>query len=125
MPGLGEAVRERRLELGLSQRALAQQAGVALLTLRRIESGQPVRALSVQHLDEALGWPRGRTRELLGDRHDTSPGNEQSVGVRRDHQQEQSLLLLVTRRERQTATDDELVGALRLLVDEQARRLRS
>lgn len=40
--GLAQLLRQRRLELHLSQQSLAQQAGIAIATLRAIESGRTV-----------------------------------------------------------------------------------
>lgn len=63
---LAVAVRRRRRQLGLSELAVAERAGIARLTVRRIEAGEPVRDSSVDNLDEALEWPAGRTAKLLG-----------------------------------------------------------
>lgn len=49
-------LRERRLELGLTQSALAQQAGVPQSEISRIESGAANPTLAtVQSISEALG----------------------------------------------------------------------
>jgi len=54
---LGQAIRSRRRELGISQRALAEIAGVSLHTLSDIESGKanPTLATVVQLL-QPLGF---------------------------------------------------------------------
>ena len=40
LAALGERIRERRMELRLSQEALAEKAGISANTVSRIEGGQ-------------------------------------------------------------------------------------
>lgn len=57
---LRDCVARRRAELGLSQRALAELAGVSLGTATRLErGGGPIRVSTVPKLEAALEWPRG------------------------------------------------------------------
>lgn len=57
---LRDCVVRRRAELGLSQRALAELAGVSLGTATRLERGAgPPRVSTVPKLEDALQWPRG------------------------------------------------------------------
>ncbi len=57
---LRDAVVRRRAELGLSQRSLADLAGVSLGTATRLERGAgPPRVSTVPKLEDALQWPRG------------------------------------------------------------------
>lgn len=57
---LRDSVARRRAELGLSQRALAELAGVSLGTATRLErGGGPIRVSTVPKLEDALEWPRG------------------------------------------------------------------
>lgn len=57
---LRECVARRRAELGLSQRKLAELAGVSLGTATRLERGAgPPRVSTVPKLEDALEWPRG------------------------------------------------------------------
>lgn len=70
---LSAAVRRRRRELGLSEVALADRAGIARLTVRRIEAGEPVRAASLAGLEDALQWRSGRADKLLGSDRPRSP----------------------------------------------------
>lgn len=72
---LGERVKARRLELGLSQRAVAQAAQLAHLTVRRIEAGDRVRDLSLEAISIALGWPQGHALKLLHNS-ETAPAPE-------------------------------------------------
>ncbi len=124
---LSEAVRRRRLELGLSQKAVAEQAGVALLTVRRLEAGRTVRALSLQRLDRVLNWPQGTALALLEGRTPPAPDGgsdahirgEQAAGARHAL----SLLMTVLTQGLEQASDQELVMLLRQVADEQARRL--
>lgn len=60
MVRLRDCVARRRAELGLSQRALAELAGVSLGTATRLErGGGPIRVSTVPKLEDALEWPRG------------------------------------------------------------------
>jgi transcriptional regulator with XRE-family HTH domain len=53
-------IARRRTELGLSQRKLAELAGVSLGTATRMERGAgPPRVSTVPKLEDALQWPRG------------------------------------------------------------------
>jgi ribosome-binding protein aMBF1 (putative translation factor) len=53
---LGNAVRERRLALGLSQTELAKKAGMTQPALSRLESGGPTPTIGVlERLAHALG----------------------------------------------------------------------
>jgi len=62
---VGSAVAERRLDLGLSQRELADKAGVALNTAALLERGQTFpRAANARKLEAALEWPRGTLQEI-------------------------------------------------------------
>lgn len=57
---LRDFVARRRAELGLSQRRLAELAGVSLGTATRLERGAgPPRVSTVPKLEDALEWPRG------------------------------------------------------------------
>lgn len=57
---LRDFVARRRIELGLSQRTLAEKAGVSLGTATRLERGSgPPRVSTVPKLEDALQWPRG------------------------------------------------------------------
>lgn len=57
---LRDCVVRRRAELGLSQRAFADIAGVSLGTATRLERGAgPPRVSTVPKLEDALQWPRG------------------------------------------------------------------
>ena len=57
---LRDSIARRRAELGLSQRRLAELAGVSLGTATRLERGAgPPRVSTVPKLEDALEWPRG------------------------------------------------------------------
>jgi transcriptional regulator with XRE-family HTH domain len=61
-PGpLAEAVKQRRLELGLAQGELAGKGGPSLVTVREIEKGRmrSPQGLTLSRLDKALDWPSG------------------------------------------------------------------
>jgi DNA-binding XRE family transcriptional regulator len=64
---LREAVTRRRTELGLSQRKLAELAGVSLGTATRLERGEgEPRVSTVPKLEDALQWPRGTFQAIRG-----------------------------------------------------------
>ncbi|MGV7717835.1 helix-turn-helix domain-containing protein [Mycobacterium kansasii] len=57
---VGSAVADRRADLGLTQRQLAEKAGVGLNTAALLERGQTFpQARNARKLEEALEWPRG------------------------------------------------------------------
>jgi len=74
---LGQAVRERRLALALSQQALADRVGVSRQWVVGLEQGKPrgelglvlrvVRALDLQLRLEPLAEPEAALDALLGD----------------------------------------------------------
>jgi transcriptional regulator with XRE-family HTH domain len=63
---LGHAVRDRRLDLGLSQEALAEAAGVSDQTVRRIEHGREAgfRSGTLRQIEKGLGWKPGTARQI-------------------------------------------------------------
>src|SRR5271166_4017534 len=62
---VGQAVAERRLDLGLSQRQLADKAGVGLNTAALLERGHTFpRAANARKIEDALQWPRGTLAAL-------------------------------------------------------------
>ncbi|SBS79266.1 putative transcriptional regulator with C-terminal CBS domains [uncultured Mycobacterium sp.] len=82
---LRDCVARRRAELGLSQRALAELAGVSLGTATRLErGGGPIRVSTVPKLEDALEWPRG-TFQAIRDGQDPPKipprGRERSAAV--------------------------------------------
>lgn len=56
---LGDAVRDRRVELGMTQEDLADAAGIATGTVRNLENGNRVRDLTLPKINRALGWTEG------------------------------------------------------------------
>jgi transcriptional regulator with XRE-family HTH domain len=67
MKALGDAVRERRLRLGLTQRQAAEACGVSDRTFIRIEKGTSplARDLTLSRLDEGLEWEPGSAQRVL------------------------------------------------------------
>lgn len=67
MKALGDAVRERRLRLGFTQRQAAEACGMSDRTFIRIEKGTgPVaRDLTLSRLDEGLEWEPGSAQRVL------------------------------------------------------------
>lgn len=66
---LGDAVRRRRTELGLSQRGVAERGGPSVRSLNKIEQGEPPRPTgsTMSKLDVALDWlPRTAASVLAG-----------------------------------------------------------
>ncbi|MFB7605252.1 hypothetical protein [Streptomyces gardneri] len=63
---LGRLVQARRDELALPLRAAAESAELAVNTLRRVESGLPVRSVSYAKVDRALSWAPGSSMAILG-----------------------------------------------------------
>jgi DNA-binding XRE family transcriptional regulator len=71
---VGQAVVERRLDLGLTQRELADKAGVSLNTAALLERGHTFpRRANARKLEEALEWPRGTLAELRRGGQPTAP----------------------------------------------------
>lgn len=68
---LADHVREGRARLKMSQRELAEAAGVAFSTIQSIERAEPRTRVpdSVAKIGIALGWPAGRGRQIV----DTPP----------------------------------------------------
>lgn len=90
---LRDAVVRRRSELGLSQRSLADLAGVSLGTATRLERGAgPPRVSTVPKLEDALQWPRG-TFQAIRDGEDPPkvPPRDPGGGVDRTEALQQRL----------------------------------
>jgi transcriptional regulator with XRE-family HTH domain len=57
---VGQAVADRRMDLGLTQKELAEKAGLAMNTAALLERGRTFpRAANARKLEDALEWPRG------------------------------------------------------------------
>lgn len=84
---LAARFKERRLQLGLSRGSLAEEAGVALNTIKRIESGEVPRSdrhnPSWPKLESALGWPPGYMRGVIegGDEYVVQPAGLDQVAL--------------------------------------------
>lgn len=63
---LAQAVKRRRLELGLARLTAAQSAGISKDTWQKVEEGQPVREVSYAKIDAALGWASGSCEMVAG-----------------------------------------------------------
>jgi len=63
---VGEAVKDRRLELGWTQQEAADRSGVSLATWRLIESAgrERFQELTLRGLVRGLGWPVGAIEQL-------------------------------------------------------------
>jgi len=56
---LGDAVKTRRLELGLARLKAAQMAHISKDTWKRVEEALPVREMKYAKIDPILGWAVG------------------------------------------------------------------
>lgn len=64
---LAESVRQRREELGLSQKAAAAAGGLSAMTWNRVEvQAKSVKPLSYSGVERALDWAPGSIRAFLG-----------------------------------------------------------
>lgn len=63
---LAEAVKGRRLALGLARKRAADQAGISKDTWRRVEEALPVRDMSYAAMDPVLGWAVGSCAAVKG-----------------------------------------------------------
>lgn len=64
---LADAVKARRLQLGLTQGDIADRGGPSIVTVRQIEkvTGPPPSDLSLAGLDRALRWEHGSAQAIL------------------------------------------------------------
>lgn len=78
---VGQAVFERRIDLGfVSQRALADSAGVSLTTAALLERGKKFPKLSKRaQLEDALQWQRGTLETML--REETQRGQQMPQAI--------------------------------------------
>lgn len=90
---LRDCVVRRRAELGLSQRAFAELAGVSLGTATRLERGAgPPRVSTVPKLEDALQWPRGTFQAIRdGQAPPKVPPRDPGTGVDRAEALQQRL----------------------------------
>ena len=67
-PALGQLIRDRREQLGLSQRELAERAGLKTrITVGNAEAGRDVKDWVLRRLDHALGWRARSSERYLAD----------------------------------------------------------
>jgi hypothetical protein len=72
---LSDLIEDRRLDMGLTLRQVAQAAGIAyesIRTLRSPDAGAP-RPLTMRGVDQALMWKSGSVRRVLYDGGDPDP----------------------------------------------------
>lgn len=85
---LGDAVRRKRLSLGLSIDQAAERSGMSPVTWSRVEQGKPVRALSYAAIERLFRWKSGTAETgdpqeiegLIGEYHFTE---EQAIQIAR------------------------------------------
>lgn len=63
---LAQAVKTRRLALGLARSRAADEAAIAVDTWKRIETGRPVREMNYAKVDQVLGWAVGSCTAIAG-----------------------------------------------------------
>lgn len=61
----GDAVKQRRQELDLTQSELAKLAGVSESTIRNIETHRIIRLRNVEGVEEVLGWAPGSYERVI------------------------------------------------------------
>jgi transcriptional regulator with XRE-family HTH domain len=62
---LAGAVYNRRLQLNLSMRRVAEMAAVSKDTWMRVEDGKPVRHMTYDKIESTLGWATGSCRNVM------------------------------------------------------------
>jgi transcriptional regulator with XRE-family HTH domain len=62
---LGEAVSDRRAELGISQEEFVRNVNMSVKTLQRIEAGREVRVQTLGELNRAAKWKAGSAQAVL------------------------------------------------------------
>jgi len=67
--GIGQRIRRRRTNLGLSQNEVSDQAEVSKNTLIRVERGHPIQMASLKRIARALQF---KVRDLVEDQSDSS-----------------------------------------------------
>jgi len=70
---LGERVRERRLELDLSQRDAAARAGISNQTWLNVENGRSANERSLAKIERALDWSPGTVDAITAGTDPPSP----------------------------------------------------
>ncbi|BBB01007.1 hypothetical protein RVR_8238 [Actinacidiphila reveromycinica] len=66
LPRLADAVKTRRLALGLARLKAAKSAGINKDTWKRVEEALPVRDLAYAAIDQELGWAVGSCAAIKG-----------------------------------------------------------
>lgn len=62
---LGERVNQRRLQLNLSVKRAADLGELSIGTWKRVEAGDPVRHMTYDKVEAALGWSVGSCRKIM------------------------------------------------------------
>jgi len=61
---LGQRLKQTRLQRNLTQRHLAEEAGVSLATVRSLEDGKPSQLVTLIRVLRVLGWLGGLGRAV-------------------------------------------------------------
>lgn len=62
---LGERVQARRLQLNLSVKRAAVLSDLSIGTWKRVEASEPVRHMTYDKVEAALGWTVGSCRKIM------------------------------------------------------------
>jgi transcriptional regulator with XRE-family HTH domain len=82
LKSLGESLRDRRGELGLTQEEFAKRAEISLKTYQRVERGEITpRVKTLGALDRAARWVPGGARGLLEDGRTPTLIDDVAVGI--------------------------------------------
>lgn len=79
---LGRTIRAERTAQRLSQRALADRAGVAPLTVLYAEKGRPAKLRTLLAIERALGWEDGTAEAVLAGASPPEPGTSRPPAPR-------------------------------------------
>lgn len=79
---LGDAVKERRLELRWSKQKAADEAGVTIVTYRNVEAGRSARETTYAGIETAFGWAPRTCLAILDGALERQAAGEVVDGVR-------------------------------------------
>lgn len=117
---LGDAVRERRSQLRMTQGDVMAKGGPSQATIRHIESGeqQTYRRATLLDLEAALDWPMGTVDAILDGREPPQASTPERVDVRDIHIEIKRGGFDRTFVVPEGTSTDTILGAIRALLDD-------
>lgn len=122
---LGQAIKQARLALGLSQEQVAKRAGVSIASVHTVESGKVPRSrmpYTIGPLAHVLGWPPGAVDAVLSGQDPPGGWRDVPVQAQIDEARLGAIITSAMVRATEHATAAEIRAATQIAIEELRRQ---